>query len=274
MFYLKIVFIPSQQKQVFENFDLHQNTANYINTQFLLLSMVDIRITYETLFDLLRREKNREELQTLDKDFYEQVLAYLKEKRDALSKKGDELFVSAEREKLKIQFQNIRRIVKELYERREKKIINMAVSRARTGSDVIDTSALLPSEKEFFQEQVDLLTKYKDSVLVSILHLKEFGNGVKEAVKEKPIEVAVEEEAEEASPQEKEEEKQETQEQEKKEEPVVTNEIKKIKIIASIPEFVGLQGEVIGPFDEGDEVELEPAIASILVKKGTAEPAD
>jgi DNA replication initiation complex subunit (GINS family) len=97
--------------------------------------MVDIRINYETLFDLLRREKNREELQSLDKDFYEQVLAYLREKKDSLSKKEDELFVSAEREKLKIQFQNIRRIIKELYEKREKKIINMATSRARTGSE-------------------------------------------------------------------------------------------------------------------------------------------
>ena len=84
--------------------------------------MVDIRINYETLFDLLRREKNREELQPLDKDFYEQVLAYLKEKKDSLSKKDDELFASAEKEKLKIQFQNIRRIIKELYEKREKKV--------------------------------------------------------------------------------------------------------------------------------------------------------
>ncbi len=245
--------------------------------------MVDIRITYETLFDLLRREKNREELQRLDKDFYEQVLAYLKEKRDALSKKGDELFVSAEREKLKIQFQNIRRIVKELYERREKKIINMAVNRARTGSDVIDTSNLLPSEKDFFDEQVKLLSKYKDKVLDSILHLKEFSNGRKE---EKPIEAAVEEEREEEKEEREEvrevrgEDKEEKEEEEKKKDlkpsggDEVTNDTKKVKITVSIPEFVGLEGEVIGPFNEGDEIELEPAIANILVKKGSAELAE
>jgi len=139
--------------------------------------MVDIRINYETLFDLLRREKNREELQSLDKDFYEQVLAYLKEKKESLSKKDDELFASAEKEKLKIQFQNIRRIIKELYERREKKAINMAMSRARTGSDVIDTSALLPSEREYFEDQVRLFVQYKDKVLDRILNLKEFDNG-------------------------------------------------------------------------------------------------
>lgn len=229
--------------------------------------MVDIRITYETLFDLLRREKNREELQKLDKDFYDQVLAYLKEKKQALTKKGDELFVSAEREKLKIQFQNIRRIVKELYERREKKIINMAVNRARTGSDVIDTSNLLPSEKAFFSEQVNLLIKYKDNVLDSIIHLKEFnGNN-----KEKAEEVKEEEKQEEIQEEDEKpvvEEEKETKPSETEE---VTNELKKIKITSSLPEFVGTQGEVLGPFEEGDEIELEPAIADILVKKGSAE---
>ena len=239
--------------------------------------MVDIRITYETLFDLLRREKNREELQKLDKDFYDQVLAYLKEKKQALTKKGDELFVSAEREKLKIQFQNIRRIVKELYERREKKIINMAVNRARTGSDVIDTSNLLPSEKAFFSEQVNLLIKYKDNVLDSIIHLKEFNGNNKEEVKE-DVREEVKKETEQEIAGEKREVVEEEKEEPKEEEAIkpsvseeVTNELKKIKITSSLPEFVGTQGEVLGPFEEGDEIELEPAIADILVKKGSAE---
>lgn len=271
-------------------------TTNYLNPVFFLLVMVDIRITYETLFDLLRREKNREELQTLDKDFYEQVLAYLKEKKEALSKKGDELFVSAEREKLKIQFQNIRRIIKELYERREKKIISMAVSRARTGSDVIDTTSLLPSEKEFFNEQVSLLSKYKDSVLDAILHLKEFNN--KGGVKEKPPERSDEEVKEKESeakeevkeegvkgeePEIKEKENLELATREEKGEEAEEKEIleaagatekKKIKIINSVPEFVGLEGETLGPFEEEETVELDPKIADILIKKGSAEAAE
>ncbi len=314
-------------------------TANYINPVFFLLIMVDIRITYETLFDLLRREKNREELQTLDKDFYEQVLAYLKEKKEALSRKGDELFVSAEREKLKIQFQNIRRIIKELYERREKKIINMAITRARTGSDVIDTSSLLPSEKEFFEEQVRLLSKYKEDVLNNILHLKELNNKeeepsaglIKEEVKEKEEEEKVksqkseisetlrnevsgaqkrkdvsreletssqtEEEpevkGEEAEEEVKEEIKKEETESKKdselsaklkepepeaKEEKEILEatgaEKKKVKITSSLPEFVGIQGETLGPFEEEDIVEFDQQIADILVKKGSAELAE
>jgi len=239
--------------------------------------MVDIRINYETLFDLLRREKNREELQTMDKDFYEQVLAYLKEKKDSLSKKDDELFASAEREKLKIQFQNIRRIIKELYERREKKVINMAMSRARTGSDVIDTSALLPSEKEFFNEQVMLFIKFKDKVLDRILTLKEFDNA-------KP-------EAEQKEPTDKKEEAEAKVEAEQQEAPPTSaapavpatstgfvsaslTDKKRIRITDLIPKFIGLKGEVLGPFNDGEEVELDAQIAELLVKRGKAEDVE
>jgi DNA replication initiation complex subunit (GINS family) len=250
--------------------------------------MVDIRINYETLFDLLRREKNREELQSLDKDFYEQVLAYLKEKKDSLSKKDDELFASAEKEKLKIQFQNIRRIIKELYERREKKVINMAMSRARTGSDVIDTSALLPSEKEYFDDQVRLFVQYKDKVLDRILNVKEFDNRVEEKAVEaaKPVEKR----------QETNEETQKTfvaagateTSKQKLAVPEIQksmisesktdsfgkqsfSEKKKVLIIDSMPRFMGLNNEVLGPFNEGEEVELDSQIADILVKGGKAE---
>ena len=233
--------------------------------------MVDIRINYETLFDLLRREKNREELQTMDKDFYEQVLAYLKEKKDSLSKKDDELFASAEREKLKIQFQNIRRLIKELYERREKKIINMAMSRARTGSDVIDTSALLPSEKEFFNEQVMLFIKFKDKVLDRILTLKEFDNAKPEA-----------EQKDEQKPEPNAEQKEPDEQKEASVEPMsVTGFVsvslpdkKRIRITDSMPKFMGMKGEVLGPFNDGEEIELDSQIAELLVKRGKAEAVE
>lgn len=237
--------------------------------------MVDIRINYETLFDLLRREKNREELQTLDKDFYEQVLAYLKEKKESLSRKDDELFASAEKEKLKIQFQNIRRIIKELYERREKKVINMAMSKARTGSDVIDTSSLLPSEREYFEDQVRLFVQYKDKVLDRILNLKEFDNN--KAEEENKGSSLVQKETSKDSGLRTELKKEINAEEENKElnnfvPPGGTgNDKKKILILDSMPRFMGLNNEVLGPYNEGEEVELDSRIADILVKGGKAE---
>ncbi|MBN2052775.1 hypothetical protein JW756_04695 [Candidatus Woesearchaeota archaeon] len=236
--------------------------------------MVDIRINYETLFDLLRREKNREELQTLDKDFYEQVLAYLKEKKDSLSRKDDELFASAEREKLKIQFQNIRRIIKELYERREKKILTMAMSKARTGSDVIDTSALLPSEREFFNEQVLLFTKYKETMLDRILNLKEEDSAKLEGVQEvKEVQEAK------ARAEVRKEVVEERSDDENLPDPgaqatfATIPEKKRVIILDSMPKFMGRNNEILGPFNEGEEVELDTFIADLLVKKGKAEMA-
>ena len=38
---------------------------------------------------------------------------------------------------------NAKRIIKDIYERREKKILNIALIKSRTKSDVIDTSSLL-----------------------------------------------------------------------------------------------------------------------------------
>ena len=57
-----------------------------------------IPITYETLFEFLRIEKSREELQKLDDGFYNHVIQYLKQKQDMLDKKRHEsdLFAAEE----------------------------------------------------------------------------------------------------------------------------------------------------------------------------------
>src|SRR4030042_1380361 len=72
-------------------------------------------------------------------------------------------------------------------EKREKKIICMAMNKARTGSDVIDTSALLPSERDYFDEQVKLFAKYKEQVLDSIIEVREFDDKSKLVQKEEPV---------------------------------------------------------------------------------------
>jgi len=248
--------------------------------------MVEIKITYETLFDLLRREKNREDLQKLDDDFYDQVYSYLLEKQQALNKKGDELFASVEKEKLKIQFQNIRRLIKELYERREKKIINIAVIKARTGSDIIDTSALLPSERRFFDEQVTLFASYKEECLDRILHLREPRNGVNHDTNVEAAETVAPVVMEERD--EREDDHPASQLKDSapghfvaastlvKDSAANDNDSsrKKIKIVTALPKFVGKNGEILGPFEKDTIVELDGQIAEVLLKKGRAEAAE
>ena len=114
--------------------------------------MEDIKITLEILYDILRNEKKREDLQKLEATFFLDVVAYLKEKQALLQSKqqSEDMFAVGERDKLQYELRSIRRILKEIYEKREKKIIDIALNRSRTGSDIIDTSALLYEEKEFY----------------------------------------------------------------------------------------------------------------------------
>ena len=49
--------------------------------------MEAIRLTLETLYDILRNEKKREDLQKLEGTFFHDVVAYLGEKQELLKNK-------------------------------------------------------------------------------------------------------------------------------------------------------------------------------------------
>ena len=82
--------------------------------------MGDVIITYETLYELLRREKSRAEIQKLDKDFFNDVIKYIKDKRDILEsqKTKENIFAAKETERTNKQLESIYRILKELYDKR------------------------------------------------------------------------------------------------------------------------------------------------------------
>ncbi len=208
-------------------------------------------LTYEEIFELLRRERNSEDLQTLDPHFYADLVQYFKNKESVLDDTSEEaqIFGASERDRVQIQLENARKITKELLERREKKIIMLALNKARTESDIIDTSALLDVEQEFYHECADLFSDYKEGVLERIvsLELPEFGDA---ATSERD---RTEEESA--------EQQRETSDEEKV----------KVRFTSSIPKFVGKNEEVLGPFDTDDTAELSEDIASVLVGKGRAE---
>mgnify|MGYP001593711292 FL=1 len=106
----------------------------------------EIIITYESLYDLLRTEKSRQEVQELDKNFYADVINYIKEKESILSshKSKDSIFAVQEIEKTKKQIENILKIVKEIYEKRESKIVQLAIIASRTNPQNPYLQILLP----------------------------------------------------------------------------------------------------------------------------------
>jgi DNA replication initiation complex subunit (GINS family) len=211
----------------------------------------EIAITYETLFELFRREKTREELQKIDIEFYQDVVNYLQEKLRLLEaqKNKTDLFAVEERMKAEKQMQNIKRIIKELYERREKKIISMATDTSRTFSTIVDTSAMLAKEKQFFDALVETLNRFRKGILWNMLEAQ-MPN--------------IEEKQEEKEPEPAELFKQSVKQPEKK-------EIKLVRFTHAVPKFVGENLEEFGPFETEDIANLPTKIADILVTKGRAE---
>ncbi len=250
-----------------------------------------ITVTYEALFDMVVREKGRDELQTLHENFFSELVSYLIEKRSMLAVLGSE-----EKEKTARQLQNINRLVKELYERREKKIISLALSRSRAGVDIIDTSSLLTEEKALFEGLVSQLDAFRDGLLNSILMAKLpstqkhdlLGKGQSKTQQTGAETLAAASKVI-ASPSlsaisgagiagksrtgetETAEEQNQAAAAAEENESSATSATKLVRFLHPVPRFVGRELEVYGPFDHEDMANLPKEIAEVLIAKGRAE---
>ena len=209
----------------------------------------EVNITYESLFEILRLEKNREELQKLSETFFQDVVDYLKEKQAMLENEKKNSVLSFDDEKKnERQIFNIKSFIKEIYEKRERKIISLALNKSRTSSSIIDSSALLPEEKMLFDELVCLLNKARNDIVFNILNAKlpDF-NILDKAVSKEPAE----------------------QEQKKEGTAIKTDML--IRFIHPVPRFVGPELEIYGPFEAEDIAKLPAEIANVLINKSRAE---
>jgi len=195
----------------------------------------EINITYETLFELLRRERNRDEIQELNESFFRDIIEYIQSKKNILGK-GD-MFSAEQEKKTKTQLENVNKILRELYEKRERKLISMALTKSRTGSDIIDTGKLLPEEKLFYEDVRQICDRYREDILTNILSCK------LPTVRDSSVEAS---------------------------QPNPEADIKMVRFLAPVPKFVGKELETYGPFDVEDVVSLPSDIARVLVEKGRA----
>ena len=223
----------------------------------------EVVLTYEVLYEILRREKSREELQKLDEGFFNNVLAYLREKQQAydenLAKK--DIFSISEREKIQIQLQNIRKILRDLYDQRERKIILMALNKSRTQSNIVDTSNLLPEEKTFFESLVSIFDRHRKGILYKIVELKQ------PDIKLRPLpEEKNKQDEQNAKPVLEEEKEAENSSETKEEQP----RTKTVKFVKDVEQFVGKELELYGPFETGDVAQLPVELANVLVSQGKA----
>ncbi|MFH1052810.1 MAG: hypothetical protein V1740_00160 [Candidatus Woesearchaeota archaeon] len=272
----------------------------------------EIKITYETLYELLRREKSRDTLQELSSSFSIDVINYLKEKIKILNDKGKQkdLFSMSEKENTEKQINNMKNILSKLYDIREKKIINMAVNKSMTESNLIDTSNLLETEEMMYNDLIMVLSRYRKSILHNVLvanseiNINFNGNGTgKKIIDDKHHKdnngqfVSA---SDYSSPKSKYYGISNTHNIENNnvdnsdrgsisaqgQRPVGTNigldnsqseigqKIKLIRFLSFIPKFYGKDGEIYGPFEEEDIANLPAEIADILITKSRAEAID
>lgn len=204
----------------------------------------EIAITFETLYDILMREKQRDELLQLEPTFFQDVITYLREKMkvwETVSKDND-LFSLGERDKVEGEIKNIRKVLKDWYERREKKIIEVAVNKSRTGQG-LDASNMLEEERQLLQSLVDVLNRSRHGILLNLLKME------LPHVEEAKVIVKLTGEEPEQKP----------------------KQTVMVRFINPVPKFVGSDLAVYGPFDEDDVAGLPADVAHILIQKKRAE---
>lgn len=112
-------------------------------------------ITFEYIREAQRAEQKSQQLTKLPEDFFEKVKEYLRQKRESGKKSDDAL----------LEIKNIERIVEDIYNRRETKIVSLAVLSVRTG---LIPANMLPHEEELFEQLTKAIRKsrnFLDSLL-------------------------------------------------------------------------------------------------------------
>ena len=109
-------------------------------------------LSYAHLFDLVRKERASQELQDLPGSFYEEVGIFIFELSSQARTELD-----THQDTARLQLSNSRKLLRELYDRREQKILLLAQNRVRTGSALVDNPKLTSSERSLFEKLVLIL---------------------------------------------------------------------------------------------------------------------
>jgi len=128
---------------------------------------------------------------------------------------------------------NIKKIIKELYEKRERKIIELVINKSRTNSSLITGQNLLPEEISLHDLLLKMLNENRKNVLHSTLDIEKIK--INRAKKE------------------------------------TVQNMKLIKFKKEVDKFVGKELEIYGPFKIEDVANVPVEIADILIQKEKAE---
>ena len=200
-------------------------------------------ITYKALYEILRKEKYEKELQKLDPIFFQSVIKYLDEKEVILaSQKSKDSVFAKESDKTQKQLENIRKILREIYEKREGKIVMHALISSRFNEN--NLLNMLSEEAQFYNDIKNILNKYRINILENLL-LKKLPNLVQEEIKQLSSNI--------------------------KEVTKTNNAPILLRILEPVPQFIGDDLIIYGPFENEDVISLPFNMANILINKKKAE---
>jgi len=186
--------------------------------------MPEETITFELIRKIQREEQGVSKLTKLPDGFYKNINSYLQQKRKVAE--GTDKLGSSE-------LKNIEWLVEDIFNRRERKILNMVLIAVRTR---IPPENLTEEEKVFFDGLVEVVKSRRKEALAALLE-KESAAKAEEAVVEVKIQPDIM--------------------------PVVFRK--------EVDEFVGIDMKSYGPFKEGDTAKIPKENAGILIEKGIAE---
>jgi len=120
---------------------------------------MDVVVSYETLFELLRLERSKTELQKLPNTFLVDSKEMMdQDKQELISLEG------SDRKKKELHIKSTAKILNELYERRERKIVNMALDKSKAKTAIIDFPRFLDHELKMFEEILQILNQQRERI--------------------------------------------------------------------------------------------------------------
>lgn len=238
-------------------------------------------ITYETFRKFQRKEKNNEKLQDLPEDFFSYCVEWINRKKSEFEESRDSSLIR--------EIENVKRLVKDIFDRRRKKILLLALHSVRSKKV---SKNLLPEEETFFDKTVKSLRGLEKNLLEKVLEGEkpEESTTSEDEGAEEGEEVdneEIEEDNEEGESEEEEYEEGvdverteiETEEGEKEgfgEEGEIEVEegMKLVRIKERVDKFMGTDDEEYGPLEEGDLITLPEDVAGLLIEEGKAEETE
>lgn len=208
-------------------------------------------ITYETFRKFQRKEKNNEKLQELPKDFFNSCVEWLNEKEKKFKENNDSSLIR--------EIENVKKLVKDIFDRRRKKILLLALHSVRSKKV---SKNLLPEEEEFFEKTVRNLQELEGDLLERVLEGKKPQKSGKSKKGGGGKEEKIEEEGE-------------NHKSEKEKLDVETeSDTKLVRVVEEIDKFMGTDENEYGPLEKDDLVTLPNDVADLLLKEGKVEPSE